>query len=174
MNKKFILFTVLTLIPTTSFCMEKKDKEKEPLLKKEISFEEFILKAEDAYKTGAEYYAINEFEEAFKYIKFAGEKNHLEAQFVLATMLFEGKGCEKNLSEAMKYCSIALKKGKKEAEPLWYEIVTEFVKKYGTPNNQMQLVLDPSMLGGAKEDDDDEDNDTSSKKSKHKTPSYIG
>jgi hypothetical protein len=74
-------------------------------------------------------------------------------------MFLEGKGCKKDLSKAMEYCSLAFNEGKKEASNLWFAIVTEFIKENGSGNGQnpLQLLLDPSMLSQNGEDEEEED-----------------
>lgn len=162
MKKKFILFIVLTIIPTTSFCMKKNEEKQNTKTVKYLD----KTQCEEVFKKGLEYYGQEEYDKAFEKIKMAADNDNLEAQFVLATMLFEGKGCEKNLSKAMNYCSLAFNGGKKEAETLWFKIVTEFVKKFGKPNNQMPFVLDPSMFGQDGGDDDEEDSPKNQKDKK--------
>lgn len=169
MKKKLILLLLLGLIPTISLCMEKKSKK--------VSKQKIYLnktQCEEIFKKGLEYYEQEEYEMAFEKIKMAAYNDNLDAQFILATMIFEGKGCEKNLSKAMKYCSLAFNGGKKEAEILWFKIVTEFVKDSKTNNgkNPFQLVLDPSMLGGQGGDEEDNGGSTTVKKNKKQDESW--
>lgn len=78
-----------------------------------------------AFILGAIFYNLCNFDKAFSFLMKFEKSNHPKGLFYLSLCYFHGLGIEKNLSQAKKYCSLAIAAGNKVAQDLLNKIEIE-------------------------------------------------
>ena len=68
------------------------------------------------YNVGIAYYNDKHYEKAFKFLKLAADKGHMKAQCYLASLYYNGYGCEKNLQLAFNYYKLLADQGDDNAQ----------------------------------------------------------
>lgn len=168
MNKKMLLTILLSIIyHSTSYNMQIVNPEEIKIPKTEIKLK-IKNNPEDAYKKGKEYYRNKNYEFSFQYFKYAAKRDHLESQLEFATMLYEGLGCEKDLTKAIEWTNIVMKKTNNKdntdikmlnrvAKTLWQDIVTKIISELQETTLAIPRQLLSALLG-AQEEEENNDN----------------
>ncbi|MFH1461343.1 MAG: hypothetical protein ABIF12_00125 [bacterium] len=169
MNKKILLTILLSILyHSASYSMQIVNSEETKAPKTKIKLK-IKINPEDAHTKGKEYYRDKNYEFSFQYFKYAAKRDHLESQLEFATMLSEGLGCEKDLTKAIKWTNIVMKKTNNKddtdlkmlnrvAKTVWQDIVTKMLSELQETTLAIPRQLLSALLGAQKEEEE-EDND---------------
>ncbi len=82
------------------------------------------LKAQDGHKLGRKYQRAGDYGKAVYWYKKAAEQGHIQAQFMLGSMYYDGDGVRANLFEAVKWYHRAARQGHIQAQSILKTIFT--------------------------------------------------
>lgn len=122
----------------------------------------FFMTSQEQFLLGIEYLNYKDYKEALRFFELAAQKHHIRAQFMAATMLYDGGKCSsRGLMKAFKYCRRAAARGHVPAKELLKKIQIDLVENFLKENKKpisinMGEIL-KSIVGSAEDKEKKED-----------------
>ncbi|MCF7800082.1 hypothetical protein K9L05_01840 [Candidatus Babeliales bacterium] len=171
MDKRVFLVFFLSFFVGLIYSMQEEGSLQDQDSETEIDYQDvstqtdevFFMSSHEQFLLGIEYLNYKENKEALKLFELAAQKHHIRAQFMAATMLYDGGKCSSRyLMKAFKYCRRSAVRGHVPAKELLKKIQIDLIEYLLKENKKpisinMEEIL--KSITGADEDKEKKEDD---------------